>query len=238
VLRSPLSPSRSVLRVSFLGALLASLLVGWLAVPGQARAGTDAAAPRTYTKPYRVSSTVYLSSIATCVVVTLDGAISFSVQSVNSYRMNYVSRKILRPRMTVQTFDQCAGRRKAKRMSQLKAVQEWSSNSCSTSLGISVQYPWGVGIAPTLECGDVRAARSSATYGVGSGFIQNNTNTVVSFSNEGTVYAVRPYCLQRCGDTGWRILDLCLRTEASLVIYGTPTRSESWRPHMMACVRP
>jgi hypothetical protein len=54
-------------------------------------------------------------------------------------------------------------------------------SSCSSSVGVSASYPWGVGVSWTPSCGSIKVLSRATTYTSGYRFVQNNYGTKGSF---------------------------------------------------------
>jgi hypothetical protein len=227
-----MTQDRPRLPLALATALAAMLLPLLVAGPAHASGPSNGS---TYTKSFRVKKDRYFDTVNRCVRVTLRGKIRFTVRYDNSYTAFYRDRKVLRPAMTVTTYDNCSKSRTKLATYKIVMRQHWASSTCSTGVSIGVSAPWGVSVSASPNCEKANLARRKTSYtGRASSRTQYNSDTVVRFGNE----HMAPLAYARgYGTDSERRERLCFKASANVVVQ--PRRlgnSDSWYPALRPCV--
>lgn len=219
--------------------LTAACLTSLLALPAAVSAPTANAAsyPR-YERSLNQTVSIWLADIKTCVVAKSTGTAKFAIAPFGSASQKYIDRVVSAPKLDIHTYDKCGKGRKAKKLAKLTVTQAIHSSTCSVGVGIGVGFPWSVSVSGSIQCGQVKSARRSSTYGSGTHFVQSNSSNSISIGNEGLGFNGNPYRKTWTRPGGTHYYSLPVPIELSVVAYSSKTRSDSGRAVFKHSVSP
>ncbi|WP_299441444.1 hypothetical protein [uncultured Phycicoccus sp.] len=136
----------------------------------------------TKTRTFEKTKNFYSAPLSRCVRVKITGTMSaFYVRSTQTYPTPADYQSLQDPRledltMQVTTTDTCFDGSPRENVTKATLRQSYYYWKCSSNPGISVGYPWSVGLSVTPTCGEEKVAKRSTTYSDnGSRYTQYNS---------------------------------------------------------------
>ncbi|MDX2823045.1 hypothetical protein Sipo8835_24385 [Streptomyces ipomoeae] len=185
-----------------------------------------AVATTSHSKPYSATVSMWSKPLQRCVYVKFTGRIEFKHyywQMKGAKDHAYTGVKLKDPTMTATNYTSCSGGKRAK-LTKLEMTQRWyESTKCKLNASVSGGYPWGVYVAPTVECGKRKAAQRETTY--------NETLWKYQQSNTG-----RPAKFDGTVRVSLKKEKLCLSVRPTVTAY-VKGKSDSWTKTVKVCVK-
>ncbi|MEU8346562.1 hypothetical protein SAMN05443665_103725 [Actinomadura meyerae] len=193
--------------------------------------GSSAKAGTTYQRPYMQVQKYWSKPLKRCMIITLWGTVSYKLSTQNARWKTYHDRTIKQPTMRLTVRTKCGSGGKNVKVNKAKIRQRWWDSSCRAEPSIGGGVPWSVAFAVAFDCGDVKTASRSTSYGKHHTYTQYNSSTKVKWGSTSDAWTWNPY------EKDGKWWPLCLSASTTATIW-RGAKSDTWPTgKFRVCVR-